>query len=105
MKYTILNNKIEVSLQKHIDSINTFRPHLKHTIDQSLKHCGGRGDFIMILTTLDHFCVHYLPGPPVKQGAALLLGLIISIATCGIHTLHSFFTVLGTWLIIKISWR
>ncbi|CAM4702166.1 unnamed protein product [Leuciscus chuanchicus] len=50
------------------------------------------------------FLFRYL-SPPVKQGAALLLGLIISVATCGIHTLHSFFTVLGTWLIIKINWR
>ncbi|KTG45808.1 hypothetical protein cypCar_00002355 [Cyprinus carpio] len=50
------------------------------------------------------FLFRYL-SPPVKQGAALLLGLIISIATCGIHTLHSLCTVLGTWLIIKINWR
>lgn len=49
--------------------------------------------------------MYYSLGPPVKQGAALLLGLIISIATCGIHTLHSLCTVLGTWLIIKINWR
>uniref|UniRef100_A0A673LV49 Uncharacterized protein n=1 Tax=Sinocyclocheilus rhinocerous TaxID=307959 RepID=A0A673LV49_9TELE len=50
------------------------------------------------------FLFRYL-SPPVKQGAALLLGLIISIATCGLHTLHSLCTVLGTWLIIKINWQ
>ncbi|XP_036444587.1 lysophospholipid acyltransferase 7 isoform X1 [Colossoma macropomum] len=43
--------------------------------------------------------------PPVKQGASLLLGLTITIATCGIHTLHSLCTVLGTWLIITFNWR
>ncbi|XP_051576999.1 lysophospholipid acyltransferase 7 [Myxocyprinus asiaticus] len=50
------------------------------------------------------FLFRYL-SPPVKQGAALLTGLIITIATCGIHTLHSLCTVLGTWLIIKINWK
>ncbi|KAG9334292.1 hypothetical protein JZ751_008274 [Albula glossodonta] len=50
------------------------------------------------------FLFRYL-SPPVKQGAALLLGLSISLATCRIHTLHSLITVLGTWAIIKFSWR
>ncbi|KAG9276316.1 lysophospholipid acyltransferase 7 [Astyanax mexicanus] len=50
------------------------------------------------------FLFRYL-SPPVKQGAALLLGLTITIGTCGIHTLHSLCTVLGTWLIITFSWR
>ncbi|XP_036394890.1 lysophospholipid acyltransferase 7 [Megalops cyprinoides] len=50
------------------------------------------------------FLFRYL-SPPVKQGAALLLGLSITIATCRIHTLHSLLTVLGTWAIIKFSWR
>uniref|UniRef100_A0A8C8J7K6 Uncharacterized protein n=1 Tax=Oncorhynchus tshawytscha TaxID=74940 RepID=A0A8C8J7K6_ONCTS len=44
-------------------------------------------------------------GPPLKQGAALLLGLSITIATCQVHALHSLVTVLGTWIIIKSSWR
>ncbi|XP_058874350.1 lysophospholipid acyltransferase 7 [Acipenser ruthenus] len=43
--------------------------------------------------------------PPVKQGAALILGLALTVATCGIHTLHSLITVLGTWGIITYSWR
>ncbi|XP_030640467.1 membrane-bound acylglycerophosphatidylinositol O-acyltransferase mboat7 [Chanos chanos] len=43
--------------------------------------------------------------PPGKQGAALLLGLVITIATCWIHSLHSLVTILGTWIIIKCSWR
>ncbi|KAB5586652.1 hypothetical protein PHYPO_G00004130 [Pangasianodon hypophthalmus] len=43
--------------------------------------------------------------PPVKQGAALSLGLLLTIATSGIHTLHSLCTVLGTWLIIRVNWR
>lgn len=50
------------------------------------------------------FLFRYL-SPPVKQGAALLLGLSVTIATCGIHTLHSLITVLGTWIIIRLNWR
>ncbi|XP_069393678.1 lysophospholipid acyltransferase 7 isoform X2 [Paralichthys olivaceus] len=50
------------------------------------------------------FLFRYL-SPPGKQGAALLLGLSITIATCNIHTLHSLVTVIGTWIIIKSSWR
>nr|XP_061813821.1 lysophospholipid acyltransferase 7-like [Nerophis lumbriciformis]XP_061813829.1 lysophospholipid acyltransferase 7-like [Nerophis lumbriciformis]XP_061813837.1 lysophospholipid acyltransferase 7-like [Nerophis lumbriciformis] len=43
--------------------------------------------------------------PPVKQGAACLLGVLITVATCHVHTLHSLLTVVGTWLIVKSSWR
>ncbi|XP_055019878.1 lysophospholipid acyltransferase 7 [Boleophthalmus pectinirostris] len=43
--------------------------------------------------------------PPVKQGAALLLGLSITIATCNVHTLHSLVTVIGTWIIVRTNWR
>ncbi|XP_061101750.1 lysophospholipid acyltransferase 7 [Conger conger] len=50
------------------------------------------------------FLFRYL-SPPVKQGAALLLGLSITIAICGIYTLHSLITILGTWAIIKFNWR
>ncbi|XP_062321812.1 lysophospholipid acyltransferase 7 isoform X2 [Osmerus eperlanus] len=50
------------------------------------------------------FLFRYL-SPPVKQGAALLVGLSITIATCQIHTLHSLLTVLGTWVIIKSNWQ
>lgn len=44
-------------------------------------------------------------GPGVKQGAALLLGVLLTVATCQIHTLHSLVTVIGTWIIIKSCWR
>ncbi|MEQ2169313.1 hypothetical protein GOODEAATRI_023948 [Goodea atripinnis] len=44
-------------------------------------------------------------GSSVKQVAALFLGLFITIALCHIHTLHSLVTVIGTWIIIKSSWR
>ncbi|XP_046883440.1 lysophospholipid acyltransferase 7 [Hypomesus transpacificus] len=50
------------------------------------------------------FLFRYL-SPPVKQRAALLVGLSITIATCQIHTLHSLMTVLGTWVIIKSNWQ
>ncbi|XP_015236637.1 PREDICTED: lysophospholipid acyltransferase 7 isoform X2 [Cyprinodon variegatus] len=50
------------------------------------------------------FLFRYL-SPPVKQVTALLLGLSITIALCHIHTLHSLVTVIGTWIIIKSSWR
>lgn len=51
------------------------------------------------------FIFAFTSGPPVKQGASLLLGLSITIATCHIHTLHSLVTVIGIWIIIKSSWR
>ncbi|KAL2084901.1 hypothetical protein ACEWY4_020419 [Coilia grayii] len=50
------------------------------------------------------FLFRYL-SPPVKQGAALLVGLTVAIATCRIHTLHSLITILGTWITIKLNWR
>ncbi|CAL8359966.1 unnamed protein product [Arctogadus glacialis] len=50
------------------------------------------------------FLFRYL-SPPVKQGAGLLLGLSLTIATCQIHALHSLVTVIGTWIIIKSTWR
>ncbi|MBN3307025.1 MBOA7 acyltransferase, partial [Amia calva] len=43
--------------------------------------------------------------PPVKQGAALLLGLCVTLGTCGFHSIHSAVTVLGTWAIITAHWR
>ncbi|KAM6967753.1 lysophospholipid acyltransferase 7 [Aplochiton taeniatus] len=50
------------------------------------------------------FLFRYL-SPPVKQGAALVLGLSITIATCQVHTIHSLLTVIGTWIIIKTCRR
>uniref|UniRef100_A0A1A8SE44 Leukocyte receptor cluster member 4 n=1 Tax=Nothobranchius rachovii TaxID=451742 RepID=A0A1A8SE44_9TELE len=50
------------------------------------------------------FFFRYL-SPSVKQAAALLLGLFVTVALCHIHTLHSLVTVIGTWIIIKSSWR
>jgi len=74
MKYTILNNKIEVSLQKHIDSINTFRPHLKHTIDQSLKHCGGRGWFYHDFNNSWSLLCALFTRPSSQAGGGIALG-------------------------------
>ncbi|XP_028325590.1 membrane-bound acylglycerophosphatidylinositol O-acyltransferase mboat7 [Gouania willdenowi] len=50
------------------------------------------------------FLFRYL-SPAVKQQAAFLLGFSITIATCRIHTVHSLITVIGTWIIVKSSWR
>ncbi|MEQ2199694.1 Lysophospholipid acyltransferase 7, partial [Xenoophorus captivus] len=50
------------------------------------------------------FLFRYLSSS-VKQVAALFLGLFITIALCHIHALHSLVTVIGTWIIIKSSWR
>ncbi|XP_056901999.1 lysophospholipid acyltransferase 7 isoform X2 [Takifugu flavidus] len=50
------------------------------------------------------FLFRYL-SPHVKQATALLLGLLFTVATCQIHTLHSLVTVIGTWIIIKSCWR
>ncbi|XP_026858919.2 lysophospholipid acyltransferase 7 [Electrophorus electricus] len=50
------------------------------------------------------FLFRYL-SPAVKQATALVLGLTVIVTTCRIHALHSLCTVLGTWLIIKFSWR
>ncbi|XP_034030568.1 lysophospholipid acyltransferase 7 [Thalassophryne amazonica] len=50
------------------------------------------------------FLFRYL-SPRVKQVAALVTGLSVTIVTCQIHTLHSLVTVIGTWVIIKNSWR
>ncbi|RVE62900.1 hypothetical protein OJAV_G00160490 [Oryzias javanicus] len=43
--------------------------------------------------------------PSSKQGLAFLLGLLTTLASCQIHTLHSLVTVIGTWIIIKSSGR
>uniref|UniRef100_A0A3Q2NUB5 Leukocyte receptor cluster member 4 n=1 Tax=Fundulus heteroclitus TaxID=8078 RepID=A0A3Q2NUB5_FUNHE len=50
------------------------------------------------------FLFRYLSSS-AKQTAALFLGLFITVALCHIHTLHSLVTVIGTWIIIKSSWR
>ncbi|XP_006642424.2 lysophospholipid acyltransferase 7 [Lepisosteus oculatus] len=50
------------------------------------------------------FAFHYF-SPAVKQLLALVLGLAITLATCGVHSLHSLVMVLGTWAIIKFNWR
>ncbi|XP_013868147.1 lysophospholipid acyltransferase 7 [Austrofundulus limnaeus] len=50
------------------------------------------------------FLFRYL-SPAGKQGAALLLGLLITVGLCHVHALHSLVTVIGTWIIIKSSWR
>ncbi|KAJ7313986.1 hypothetical protein JRQ81_005843 [Phrynocephalus forsythii] len=44
-------------------------------------------------------------GPKVKQFGGAAAGLMLTLATCHIHTLHSLITILGTWLIINLSPR
>nr|XP_060636385.1 lysophospholipid acyltransferase 7 [Anolis sagrei ordinatus] len=44
-------------------------------------------------------------GLKTKQFGGAAAGLLLTIATCHIHTLHSLITILGTWLIINISPR
>lgn len=41
----------------------------------------------------------------VKQWCGAAVGLFVVLMTCHIHTLHSVVTILGTWLIVKISPR
>ncbi|KAG8433866.1 hypothetical protein GDO86_012291 [Hymenochirus boettgeri] len=43
--------------------------------------------------------------PQVKQRGSAGIGLILTLITCNIHTLHSVITILGTWLILRISPR
>ncbi|CAJ0960326.1 unnamed protein product, partial [Ranitomeya imitator] len=42
-------------------------------------------------------------GPHVKQWGGAAVGLLLTLGTCNIHILHSIITILGTWLITKIS--
>nr|XP_016851537.1 PREDICTED: lysophospholipid acyltransferase 7 [Anolis carolinensis] len=44
-------------------------------------------------------------GLKTKQFGGAAAGLVLTLATCHIHTLHSLITILGTWLIINISPR
>ncbi|KAM6452497.1 lysophospholipid acyltransferase 7-like [Liasis olivaceus] len=44
-------------------------------------------------------------GLKVKKYGAAAVGLALMLAACRIHTLHSLVTILGTWIIIKISPR
>ncbi|CAF97899.1 unnamed protein product, partial [Tetraodon nigroviridis] len=79
-----------------------FKPKICSVASVSLKRVqsfmvGGDGRIILPL--------HPVPGPGGKQGAALLLGLLFTVATCQVHTLHSLVTVIGTWVIIKSCWR
>ncbi|MEE6482886.1 hypothetical protein FKM82_013380 [Ascaphus truei] len=43
--------------------------------------------------------------PQVKQWGAAAVGVLLILLTCHIHILHSAVTILGTWLILKISPR
>ncbi|KAM4703517.1 lysophospholipid acyltransferase 7-like [Rhinophrynus dorsalis] len=43
--------------------------------------------------------------PQVKQRCGAALGVILTLLTCNIHILHSVITILGTWVILKISPR
>ncbi|XP_032093115.1 lysophospholipid acyltransferase 7-like [Thamnophis elegans] len=42
-------------------------------------------------------------GLTFKKYGAAAVGLGLTMAACGIHTIHSFVTIMGTWIIIKIS--
>ncbi|KAM3822486.1 lysophospholipid acyltransferase 7-like isoform 3-T3 [Vipera latastei] len=42
-------------------------------------------------------------GLKFKKYGAAAVGLGLTLAACGIHTIHSFATIMGTWIIIKIS--
>ncbi|ETE70652.1 Lysophospholipid acyltransferase 7, partial [Ophiophagus hannah] len=42
-------------------------------------------------------------GLKFKKYGAAAVGLGLILAACGIHTIHSFVTIMGTWIIIKIS--
>uniref|UniRef100_A0A8C5R0X6 Leukocyte receptor cluster member 4 n=1 Tax=Leptobrachium leishanense TaxID=445787 RepID=A0A8C5R0X6_9ANUR len=43
--------------------------------------------------------------PHVKQYGGATVGILLMLATCDIHIVHSVITILGTWLILKISPR
>ncbi|KAM4652809.1 lysophospholipid acyltransferase 7 isoform 1-T3 [Discoglossus pictus] len=43
--------------------------------------------------------------PQVKQLGGAAVGLLLTLLTCHINVLHSVITILGTWLILKISPR
>ncbi|XP_043935397.1 lysophospholipid acyltransferase 7 isoform X2 [Protopterus annectens] len=44
-------------------------------------------------------------GPREKQLGSTGLGLLVTLATCNIHILHSLITILGTWIILKTAKR
>ncbi|XP_063798941.1 lysophospholipid acyltransferase 7 [Pseudophryne corroboree] len=43
--------------------------------------------------------------PRVKQWGGSTVGLLLTLVTCNIHTLHSTITILCTWIIVKMSPR
>ncbi|EMP25552.1 Lysophospholipid acyltransferase 7 [Chelonia mydas] len=44
-------------------------------------------------------------GHRVKQFGGAAVGLLLTLVTCNIHTLHSLVTILGTWVILSLSPR
>ncbi|XP_077696567.1 membrane-bound acylglycerophosphatidylinositol O-acyltransferase MBOAT7 isoform X2 [Eretmochelys imbricata] len=44
-------------------------------------------------------------GHRVKQFGGAAVGLLLTLITCNIHTLHSLVTILGTWVILSLSPR
>ncbi|XP_075047603.1 membrane-bound acylglycerophosphatidylinositol O-acyltransferase MBOAT7 [Mixophyes fleayi] len=44
-------------------------------------------------------------GPHVKQWGGAAVGLLLTLVTCNIHTLHSTVTIFCTWFIVKMSPR
>ncbi|CAH2319175.1 lysophospholipid acyltransferase 7 [Pelobates cultripes] len=43
--------------------------------------------------------------PQAKQFGGTAVGVLLTLATCHIHIIHSVITILGTWLILKVSPR
>ncbi|XP_053307936.1 lysophospholipid acyltransferase 7 [Spea bombifrons] len=43
--------------------------------------------------------------PHVKQYGGTAVGVLLTLITCNIHIVHSLITILGTWLILKVSPR
>lgn len=43
--------------------------------------------------------------PHVKQYGGAAVGVLLTLATCHVHVVHSVITILGTWLILKLSPR
>ncbi|XP_077323289.1 membrane-bound acylglycerophosphatidylinositol O-acyltransferase mboat7-like isoform X2 [Lithobates pipiens] len=61
--------------------------------------------YICCLPIISLMCLQWKTCSHVKQWCGAAVGLFVVLMTCHIHTLHSVVTILGTWLIVKISPR
>uniref|UniRef100_A0A8C6VNF4 Uncharacterized protein n=1 Tax=Naja naja TaxID=35670 RepID=A0A8C6VNF4_NAJNA len=57
----------------------------------------------LILSFWIFLFLSFFVGLKFKKYGAAAVGLGLTLAACGIHTIHSFVTIMGTWIIIKIS--